>query len=102
MIATGNTNMNKHKQVAFNGHWVDEGMRELLDQMFEKNIFTSNSCQEKKPGIAWIEFPRAYELFCFLALVSPYKDPKNGLYQRITRAWEYTVNGSTSYSIPRL
>lgn len=48
--------MTHHPQVDVNGVLVDEGMAPLLCAMWARGIKTCLSCQENKPGIAWIAF----------------------------------------------
>jgi hypothetical protein len=45
---------------------VDEGLATLLKAIWNLRISTCNSCQENKPGIAWIEFPRCEDAEAFL------------------------------------
>jgi hypothetical protein len=70
--------MHEHKQVAvrYRGETVtvDEGLVRLLDLIWRHGIGTDNSCQENRPGIAWIQFPSADDAKRFLNLVSVYPD----------------------------
>lgn len=46
-----------HKQVeSKHGFLVDEELVGLVDLLNSAKLFTNNSCQENKPGIAWISF----------------------------------------------
>ncbi len=77
---------------------VDEGLATLLKPIWNLGISTCNSCQENKPGIAWIEFPRCEDAEAFLIRMisglgpanSPEKDGR--LYARIMgqlEGWQY-------------
>lgn len=45
---------------------VDEGIAALLKAIWDLGISTCNSCQENKPGIAWIEFLQCKDAEAFL------------------------------------
>jgi hypothetical protein len=36
--------------------WVDEGMKKFLEALWDREIDTVLSCQENRPGVAWVEF----------------------------------------------
>ncbi|MDQ1261354.1 MAG: hypothetical protein QG575_535 [Euryarchaeota archaeon] len=80
---------------------VDEGIAPLLQIIWNCGIITTNSCQENKPGIIWIEFLAAEDAEAFLTRVvsglDPINNPKadNWLYSRIMGAngsWQYTAH----------
>ncbi|NPV62509.1 MAG: hypothetical protein HPY61_07750 [Methanotrichaceae archaeon] len=48
---------------------VDEGIAPLLQAIWRSRIATCNSCQENRPGIIWIEFPRAEDAESFLTCI---------------------------------
>jgi hypothetical protein len=80
---------------------VDEGIAPLLQIIWNHGIITTNSCQENKPGIIWIEFLAAEDAEAFLTRVVSGLDPINNpradncLYSRIAGAnggWQYTAH----------
>lgn len=80
-----------HKQVTiihpeFGGTEVDEGIAELLQLLWNREIETTLSCQENFPDIIWIEFYRAEDIELFLDLLFAEKDSNSklaDLYARI-------------------
>lgn len=99
--------MTEHKQIAILDPAsniminVDEGIAPLLQIIWNYGIITTNSCQENKPGIIWIEFLAAEDAEAFLTRIvsglDPINNPKadNWLYSRITGAnggWQYTAH----------
>jgi hypothetical protein len=80
---------------------VDEGIALLIQDIWSFGIATSNSCQENKPGIIWIEFHTADDAESFLTRIisglDPVNSPKtdNWLYSRImgvSGGWQYTAH----------
>lgn len=99
--------MIEHKQIAVldttSGYMieVDEGIAALLKAVWDLGISTCNSCQENKPGIAWIEFLECEDAEKFLTRIisgldlvnSPEADKR--LYSRITGqigGWQYNAH----------
>lgn len=76
---------------------VDEELAPLIEQLWKAGIATSLSCQENRPGIAWIMFPLVGDLSRFLDIVAEYDPEDASLYRRISLAsddegcWEYDV-----------
>lgn len=70
------TEKTKHNQVKIHNPFrnelmeVDEGMAELLPLLWANDIKTIMSCQENKPGYAWIMFYELEDIRKFLVLVS--------------------------------
>ncbi len=61
----------RHKQVRAkraNGPtvWVDEGMKDFLEILWDRGINTVLSCQENRPGVAWVEFGSPDDAIGFL------------------------------------
>src|SRR5262249_44089247 len=84
----------EHKQVTV--RWkgmeaeVDEELAPLILTLWKNGIVTTNSCQENRPGIAWIEFltPEDARLFLNKVVEYPTKEEVDGpfwetLYGRI-------------------
>jgi hypothetical protein len=83
---------------------IDVMIAPLIRKLWKLNIGTTNSCQENKPGIIWIQFSNPYSCARFLNMVAPLpnkKDLKNRnffdtMYCRMTRGgfgeWEYKVH----------
>jgi hypothetical protein len=46
--------------------WVDEGMKKFLEALWDRGIDTVLSCQENRPGVAWVEFADPGDAICFL------------------------------------
>jgi hypothetical protein len=108
----------EHKQVRVrcNGQSgnIDEELAPLIRALWKAGIYTTNSCQENQPGIAWIEFSSFDDAKKFLDLVAVYpagwdRRSKNGgksvskvpfwktLYGRITNCgdggdWQFDVH----------
>jgi hypothetical protein len=110
--------MTEHKQVE--NEWrglraeVDVELAPLILALWKAGIFTTNSCQENFPGIAWIQFLTTHHAQRFLNRVAVYPDEGdmrlvNGrtyvgdvpfwetLYGRATgyageKGWEYALN----------
>ena len=75
---------------------VDEELAPLLEQLAKAGINTLMSCQENRPGIAWITFSRVNDLGRFLEIVGAYEPDGTSLYRRITGdaeegGWEYEL-----------
>ncbi|RDJ35585.1 MAG: hypothetical protein DWQ19_12270 [Crenarchaeota archaeon] len=70
--------MHLHKQVEviYQGHQItiDEGLKELLPLIWKFGIKTELSCQENKPGIAWISFNTSHDAKMFLNLAAVYPE----------------------------
>jgi hypothetical protein len=88
--------LTRHKQVRVkygkNFIQVDQGMAPLLKALWKRNIYTGLSCQENRPGIAWIMFLSAWdaEAFCDLAWNLGDEDMKGRIEQLNRRGdWEY-------------
>ena len=70
--------MTQHKQVAI--EWrgrraeVDEEMAPLILALWRAGISTTLSCQENRPGIAWIAFATPEDARRFLNRVAVYPD----------------------------
>ena len=66
----------EHKQVKI--EWqdmtteVDESIAPLILALWQAGIDTYNSCQENKPGVAWVEFASTQDACEFLNLVAIY------------------------------
>src|SRR5215469_241505 len=93
---------------------VDEELAPLIQALWKAGIDTLLSCQENRPGVAWICFPTARDAKNFLDAVAVYPDRKDlrtvggrlyvgdvpfweTLYGRITGCgtdgdWQYDVN----------
>ncbi len=85
---------------------VDEGMVELLSAIWRHDILTLLSCQENRPGVAWIMFATPQDAASFMNIVLHfYGDAKkpwktlygrameyNCGYDRITKDWEYSIS----------
>jgi hypothetical protein len=99
--------MNMHRQTAIydpsssRAIEVDEGIAPLLKALWDLGITTCNSCQENKPGIAWIEFLAAEDAEAFLTCIISSLDPVNRpdaddwLYSKIMGAngeWQYAAH----------
>jgi hypothetical protein len=82
-----------HKQVLVEyGHeraFVDEGMAPLILALWQNGISTTLSCQENKPGIAWVQFLTPLDAKSFLDIVAEYEEGVETLYNRITNNWGY-------------
>lgn len=95
-----------HKQVWVEwkgeGAYVDEELAPLILALWQAGIDTMMSCQENRPGIAWLCFPTPLDAKMFLDLVAAYPDEDDvpfseTLYGRIAGCgsdgdWEYAVN----------
>ncbi|MEX1027385.1 MAG: hypothetical protein WD049_05170 [Candidatus Paceibacterota bacterium] len=64
---------------------IDKALAPLIQQMWLAEIDTCQSCQEAKPGMAWIAFPDVEELMRFLQLVTRYESGIDTLYNRILK-----------------
>jgi hypothetical protein len=80
---------------------IDKAIAPLIRAIWKQGIITTNSCQENRPGIAWIAFANADEATYFLDLVAEYQTNYTGafsdtLYSRIMgeepNGWEYSCN----------
>lgn len=91
MVKTG------HKQVCVRvGHReadVDEGIAELIEQLWLADIGTGLSCEENQPGIAWIDFDTPRDARRFLTIVVKYESGADSLYKRATESeWQYDIH----------
>ena len=82
---------------------IDYAIAELVEQIWIAGIDTANSCQENRPGIAWLSFPAECEASDFLNIVAgSYSDQIESLYNRIRLEWtdpEGTIPGEWCYSV---
>lgn len=93
----------QHKQVRIQvGDYeadVDEELAPLIEQLWRAGLRTVLSCQENRPGVAWIMFATQDDLCRFLDIVAEY-DPEDGsLYRRVSQrtsaeegCWEYDLH----------
>lgn len=89
----------EHKQVAVDCFGttveVDEGLADLLQEIWKAGIDTELSCQENQPGVAWIEFSGTTDAEFFLEIISEHCGAE--LYDKITQcnpieAWDYAAH----------
>jgi hypothetical protein len=79
---------------------VDEELAPLILALWKRGIDTCLSCQENRPGVAWIMFPTAEDAKKFLNAVAVYpedEDRGQNLYDRIVGVadggnWDYSVS----------
>lgn len=70
---------------------IDVEIAELIGSIWTAGIQTTNSCQENQPGLAWIDFPTAFDAADFLnAIAGEFDEVNDSLYNRIRREWEPT------------
>jgi len=82
------------------GRWkadIDEVLAPLITEIWKVGIKTMMSCQEFKPGIAWIEFDSVDGLLRFLNIITRYEQGIDTLYNRIyyqdtASKWEYELS----------
>lgn len=91
MVETG------HKQVRVRvGHReadVDEGIAELIEQLWLADIGTGLSCEENQPGIVWIAFDSPRDARRFLTIAVKHDSGIDSLYQRaIDSEWQYDIH----------
>jgi hypothetical protein len=55
---------------------VDEDIADLILACWRADIQTTNSCQENRPGIIWIELGSTDDAARFVDLVAPHEDEK--------------------------
>jgi hypothetical protein len=68
---------------------IDEEIAPLIEEIWKTGIETTNSCQENRPGIAWIGFLTALDAADFLdAVAGEYSDEIGSLYNRIRKEWD--------------
>ncbi len=53
--------------------WIDAGLALLIRELWLLDIDTLMSCEENRPGIAWIEFTTVQDLEAFLVIVATYQ-----------------------------
>jgi hypothetical protein len=51
---------------------VDEGIADVILACWKRDITTTQSCQENRPGIAWVSFYTATDAERFVSLVALY------------------------------
>ena len=94
---------------------IDVLLAPLIKMLWQNKIMTSNSCQENRPSIAWIQFPTPFDAINFLNVVAALPSKKqlknyqfwDTLYGRMTREgqfgeWEYKChcrNEGESYGV---
>jgi threonine dehydrogenase-like Zn-dependent dehydrogenase len=66
--------------------WVDEGIADLVLEMWRAGVDTVESCQGSPEGYAWIAFPSSADLAMFVALAAEYDTQASSLYNRIVGA----------------
>lgn len=72
---------------------VDEGISELIEQLWLADIGTGLSCEENQPGIAWIDFDTPRDARRFLTIVVKYESDADSLYKRATESeWQYDLH----------
>jgi len=91
MVKTG------HKQVRVRvGHReadVDEGISELIEQLWLADIGTGLSCEENQPGIVWIDFDSPRDARRFLTIAVKFDPQVDSLYWRATGPeWRYDIH----------
>lgn len=64
----------KHKQTKINNIKVDSGIANLVQALWNANISTYGSCQEKWPGYAWIGFSSPEDMWRFVKLTTKLQD----------------------------
>lgn len=82
---------------------IDKGIAPLIELIWKFDLWTLNSCQENRPGIAWIQFAHVQDAETFMALAVDHRgsekseDYYNSLYSRIMGEryghpgrWQYT------------
>lgn len=65
--------------------WVDEGMKDFLEALWDQGIETVLSCQENRPGVAWVEFTSPDDAIHFLEMVWDLADEE--MRDRIEGEW---------------
>jgi hypothetical protein len=83
---------------------IDEGIVPLMQAIWRHDILTTNSCQENRPGVAWVQFWSPPDAASFLNLVCEFPKGKkpwlsmygramgfNGGYDKPTKDWEYHI-----------
>lgn len=92
--------MLQHKQVRVNVGQseadVDEELAPLVEELWKADISTVLSCQENRPGVAWIMFDMPGDVCKFIDIVAEYDSESGSLYRRITGrddegCWEYDL-----------
>jgi hypothetical protein len=66
---------------------IDEDMASLIGELWKAGIVTVTSCEENRPGIAWIQFATAEDAACFLDIVVRYEEGDDTLYNWVTGRW---------------
>lgn len=83
----------KHQTVKVKvGDWeadIDVEIAPLIEHLWIAGLFTCNSCQEIRPGIAWIEFCSCEDAAYFLDIVAAeFSEEVHSLYNRVFHNWE--------------
>jgi hypothetical protein len=63
---------------------VDEELAPLIKELARAGIVTVMSCQENRPGVAWIVFLSVEDLGAFLNIVAEYDPEEASFYRRAT------------------
>jgi hypothetical protein len=86
------TSVPGHKTVRVRvGEWsanIDEAIAPLIEEIWKADIATTNSCEENRPGIVWIEFLSADDAASFLNVVAEYEEEIDSLYNRMHHGWD--------------
>lgn len=67
---------------------IDEEIASLIEEIWKAGIRTVMSCQENRPGWAWIQFPSAETVDSFLDIVAPPEEETGTLSERGRHRWE--------------
>jgi hypothetical protein len=81
---------------------VDAGLAPLILEIWKAGITTTMSCEENRPGWAWIDFLTAEDAEHFLSSVARYDANMYSLYNRIAQAWDPptgAVEGCWEYTL---
>jgi hypothetical protein len=79
---------------------IDKDIASLIEEIWRANMFTTNSCQESRHGLVWIEFVSALDAEAFLNIVSgSYSRDNDSLYNRVTGIWLSTVKSRWVYGV---
>jgi hypothetical protein len=95
---------NTHKQVMIEVNRrkadVDEGIADLIVELWKADIDTFMSCQDNRPkGYVWIQFASAYDGDAFLNIVAQNPELEGQtLYNRIHNRWD-VIKKTWRYSI---
>lgn len=75
---------------------IDIQIAPLIAALWQRGIETTNSCQENKPGMMWVEFATADDALRFIQLAASSRAVERGLYGRVmgmgwSKNWEYGI-----------